>query len=144
MDLLKAVRDPAAMRNGEWHPLGPDWGAVEVHVRAQGGQYVDFLAAQRRKLARQHGGLDSIPTEAESAAITEATIKCLLIDVRGGPEDSIGGKPVELPAFVELMRNPGAVALVNAVLAASARVGYAREAEREEAAGNSPPRSATT
>lgn len=144
MDLMQSIRDPAAMRNGEWQKLGPEWGEVEVLVRAQGGAYVDDLAARRRTLARKHGGMDNIPTEAESEAITEATIKCLLMDVRGGPGDSIGGKPINRESFAELMRHPGAVGLVNAVLSASGRVGYAREEAREEAAGNSQPPSATS
>ena len=143
MDLMQSIRDPAAMRNGQWQKLGPEWGDVEVLVRAQGGHYVDDLAARRRTLARKHGGMDNIPTEAESEAITEATIKCLLMDVRGGPGDNIAGEPITLANFSTLMRNPGAVGLVNAVLSASGRVGYAREDEKEEAAGNSQQPSAT-
>lgn len=144
MDLLKTVRDPAAMRTGEWLPLGPEWGDVQILVRAQGGVYVDFLAAQRRKLARQHGGEQNIPTQAESESITEAAIKCLLVDVKGGPVDTIGGEPVTLERFTELMRHPGAVGLVNAVLSASGRVGYAREDDKVEAVGNSKPPSVTS
>ena len=144
MDLMKSVRDPVAMRNGEWQRLGDEWGDVEVLIRAQGGAYVDFLAAERRKLARIHGGEASIPTEAESKMITDAVIKRLLVDVKGGPDDNIDGQPITLERFVELMRHPGAVPLVNAVMMASQRVGFQREEVQADAVGNLKPPSATS
>lgn len=136
MELRKQVRDPVAMRTGEWQPLGPEYGGIEVKVRAMAGAYTDDLANRRRALARQHGGIDSIPTDAESKAITEAVIKTVLIDVRGGKADTLDGEPVALENFSELLREGGAVSLVNAIMQASARVGHVRESDAAEAVGN--------
>lgn len=144
MELRKITRDAAAMRAGEWHPLGPEFGGVEVNVSAMGGAYTDHLGNLRRVLARQYGGPDLIPAEEEGKAITEAVIAKVLNGVRAKPDDTIDGAPVTMENFTALMREPGAVVVVNAVMAASSRVGYQRENTVKAAVGNSNPPSATS
>lgn len=136
MELRKTVRDRIKMRDGEWIALGAEYGKVEVLVRAMAGAYVDDLGARRRDLYREFNGAEQVPTDRENQAQTEALIARVLVDVKGGPDDTIDGAPVSLENFTALLREPGATALVNAVIVAASKVGLARDAERKAAAGN--------
>lgn len=136
MELRRNVRDKIKMRDGEWLPLGSDFGQVQVLVRAMGGAYADDLSARRRDLYREFGGMDAVPTDRDGHAQVEAIIARVLVDVKGGPDDTIDGEPVTLAAFQALMREPGAASLVNAVIVAASKVGLHREEAKKTAAGN--------
>ena len=136
MDLMKAVRDPDKMKAGEWISLGAAFGNVEVKCRAAINAYSDDLTERRRALARQFGGGDRIPAAEDEKSIIEALIATVVLDVRAPAGVTIGGKPVNREAFVELMRHGGAQDLVSAVLLAYNRVGRQYADDTKDAVGN--------
>ncbi len=136
MELRKVVRDRIKIRDGEWIALGAEYGKVEVLVRVMGGAYNDDINARRRDLYKEFAGAENVPSDRDGQAMTEALIARVLVDVKGGPEDTIDGKPIDLNAFTALLREPGATQLVNAVIIASSKVGLHREEAKKEATGN--------
>ncbi len=136
MELRKVVRDRIKMRDGEWIALGAEYGKVEVLVRAMGGAYNDDVNERRRALYKEFGGMDAVPSERDGQAMTEALIARVLVDVRGGEDDTIDGEPLNMDNFCALLREPGATGLVNALIVAATKVGLHREETKKAAAGN--------
>ena len=136
MELRKKVRDRIKMRDGEWIALGAEYGDVEVLVRVMGGAYNDDLNARRRDLYKEFGGMEAVPSDRDGQAMTEALIARVLVDVKGGKDDTIDGAPVDMESFSALLREPGATTLVNAVMVAASKVGLHREETKKAATGN--------
>jgi len=136
MELRTKIRDRIKMRDGEKIMLGGEWGKVWVHVRVMGGAYNDDLAKRRRDLFQEFGG-EEVPTDRDGQAQVEALLARVLVDAGSDdPTDTFDGRPVTLEVLSEIMREPGATSLVNAVIVAASKVGLHREKAKKEAVGN--------
>lgn len=121
----------AARERGEWVQVGIAYDDLEILTRGFTHEYTDMRNQAMRNLAvRKYRGDAMLITTDESNGIT---VDCLaaksLLGVRNLNDDS--GQPVELPAFIEMLRDIDYSDLLDAACIACANVGKSRAADAE-------------
>lgn len=138
MTKLSAFKqDSNAIENGEWVPLGDEYGDVEIFTRGFTDAYFDAQSAKQRKAARGvNGDTGALPTAIRRAINISCLVKHALCGdvVRNLTDDD--GVPVTKDAFLELLEDPDYRELAGACFRAVGTVGQRRSADLEEAAGN--------
>lgn len=143
MTKLSAFRvDPKAVRDGEWQPLGEEFGKIEVLTRGLGNKYEDMRAARQRLAAKAHNGdTDKLKMAVRKRINTECLIECCLMDVRGVDDDD--GSPLPFEKFCTMLLSDEYPEVLQACFQAAGRVGKRSVEELEDAVGNSPRLSGT-
>lgn len=126
--------DHQRVQDGEWMPLGDEYGDVEVLVRGPTDRYMDAIGARSRAAARSLGGDPTkLPTAVSRRIIIGCVNEFLLLDVRNLTSN---GEPISIGQFKALLEQPDYYPLVSAVLGAAAKVGQQRAEDLIEAMGN--------
>jgi hypothetical protein len=137
--------DKSAIRGGEWVSVGTPPQDFEIRTRGFTPAYRDGLNSLRRHASRElnrklrPGDVfytpDTLPPTVDDQCQGQALADHCVLDVRGLTS---GGEPVTGDQFRDLLREPeGRQGLLILAIGAAATVGNSRQAEREEAEGNS-------
>lgn len=150
-DLSSFTMDRDAIRGGDWITVGTGDNQFEIRTRGFTPKYRDELNRMRREKARELNqkikpGMsfytpDTLPPTVDDKLQGEALADHCVLDVRGLNN---GGVPVTADQFKALLRDPeGRQGLLILAIGAASQVGATKQAEREEAEGNSSPASNT-
>lgn len=151
-DLGNFVMDRDAIRGGDWITVGTGDNTFEIRTRGFTQRYRDELNRARRDKARelnqkikpgqQFYTPDTLPPSVDDKLQGEALADHCVLDVRGLNN---GGVPLTGDEFRALLRDPeGRQGLLILAIGAASQVGASKQAEREEAEGNSLPASASS
>lgn len=128
-------KNSAALTAGEWVSPGEEYADLTIKTRGYSHAYRDKSAARFRRAAAKFGGdLSKVPSEEQTALITELLISELLIDVRGLSDDE--GNTIDVEKLKVLLRDPDYGNLLLACQQAAGKVGEVRDADLNIALGN--------
>lgn len=134
--------DPKALREGEWQPLGEEFGTIEVLTRGLTDKYEDARSARQRLAAKAYGGdAEKLKVAVRKRINTECLVEFCLMDVRGVDDDD--GSPLSIEKFGQMLVSGEYPDVLQACFQAAQRVGKQTAEDLEDAVGNSSPLSAT-
>jgi hypothetical protein len=137
----------AAVKAGEWVPLGPDYGDIEIFTRGQTDDYLDAQATRQRTAARGfNGDTTRLPVAIRRAINIGLLLEMMLMDVRNLTEEPTAeekaaalaekrkpvGRTIEIEEFKEMLRSPDWAEVAGACFAAAERVGRDRIVTKTE------------
>lgn len=134
--------DSRAINEGEWIRVGDEYDDLEIRTRGFTDAYFDAQAARQRRAAVGFGGdVSKIPSALRRQINVEALIAHVVLDVRNLNHDD--DRPVTKDEFADLLRDADYSELVVACFRAAGQVGQRRQADLEDAVGNSESASAS-
>lgn len=148
-DIASFRRDPAAAESGVWVEPGPEWQDLRLRVRPSNPSYEDALARAKSDLVRQarsdgrlkpREGYEQLPMSERLALGNRLCLDRLFI---ASDRLTLGGRPVTPAEYREMAMTPEFADLMDAVWAAVEIATTQRQAQQEEARGNSSQPSAT-
>jgi hypothetical protein len=140
--LSKFRTDSRAIQEGEWIVVGDEYEDLEIRTRGFTDAYFDAQAARQRRAAVSLGGdVSKLPSGLRRQINIDCLIQHVVLDVRNLEDDK--GQPVTAEQFHALLRDPDYSELVVACFSAAGKVGQRRQADLEDAVGNSAAASGT-